>query len=98
MTYEHARELFRSGRFRELTAPFKNIKNWDGCDVGLRLFVAQAFAMTGDYSLARLAVDVDKQRLSQSLSSQRESILGTLAWRSGDPESSWKHVIAAAQL
>jgi DNA-binding NtrC family response regulator/tetratricopeptide (TPR) repeat protein len=98
MTYEHARQLFRKGRFLELTGAFKNPKNWDTYDVGVRLYAAQAFALTGDHNTARLAADVDKQRLSPSFNSQRESILGTITWRSGDSASSWKHVIAAAQL
>jgi DNA-binding NtrC family response regulator/tetratricopeptide (TPR) repeat protein len=92
MTYEHGLQLFRKGHLRQLIQGVTESPHPRDLEPHVRVLLGYALALVGETNSARAVVAVEPLRLAPIVRSQLESTLGIISWRSGDPDSAWKHL------
>src|SRR5436190_8503544 len=95
MNYEHALQLLRKGRFRELIQTASEEPSQS--NVSVRVVVAYVLALTGETSNCASLIDIPEQQLAPGVRAQFQSALGIFRWRAGDFDEAWKHLNAAVQ-
>src|SRR4026209_1524199 len=92
MTYEHGLQLFRKGYLRQLIQGVTEGRHPNNIEPHLRILLGYALALVGETNSARAIVALEPSRFAPTVRSQLESALGIISWRSGDPDSAWKHL------
>src|SRR6266513_3028284 len=92
MTYEHAVEVFRRGHLREFVESAR-ANDWREFELNVRVLTIYAVALAGDTALAASMLENEASRKKhEPLGFHLEATRGLIAWRSGDPDSAWKHL------
>src|SRR5262245_52110575 len=92
MTYEHGLQLFRKGHLSPLIEVIPECRHPHDVNSNLRVLLGYALALIAETNSARTVVALEPLRFAPSVRSQLESTLGIISWRSGDPDSAWKHL------